>query len=175
MFPRRVRVAAAIAPMVNVPRRIITAPIRGTIIALRSLPENEGARRMKNIILFLGVFGCLIGGVNARDLGQWDAVDPGIREWYQALMQPDVPNASCCGEADAYWADEVHVRNGKTYARVTDDRPDEPRGRPHIEIGTEIEIPNNKLKWDRANPTGHGIVFLSRGGYVFCYVQPGGA
>ncbi len=77
-------------------------------------------------------------------------------------------------EADAYWADEVHVRDGKTYAKITDDRPDEPRGRPHVEIGTEIEIPNHKLKWDRANPTGHGIVFLSRNGYVFCYVQPGG-
>src|SRR6267154_2795803 len=71
-------------------------------------------------------------------------------------------------------ADEVHVRDGKTYAIITDDRPDEPRGRPHVDIGTEIEIPNNKLKWDKSNPTGHGIVFLSRGGYVFCYVQPGG-
>ena len=60
-------------------------------------------------------------------------------------MQPDVPNASCCGEADAYWADEVHVKDGKTYAVITDDRPDEPRGRPHVDIGTEIEIPNNKL------------------------------
>jgi len=113
---------------------------------------------MKLIILFLSIFGCFIAGVNARDLGQWEAVDPAIREWYQALMQPDVPTASCCGEADAYWADEVHVRDGKTY----------------VEIGTEIEIPNHKLKWDRANPTGHGIVFLSRNGYVFCYVQPGG-
>jgi hypothetical protein len=46
--------------------------------------------------------------------------------------------------------------------------------RPHIDIGTEIEIPNNKLKWDKSNPTGHGVVFLSRAGYVFCYVQPGG-
>ncbi len=111
---------------------------------------------------------------SARDLGQWDSVDPSIREWYQALMQPDVPTASCCGEADAYWADEVHVKGGKTYAIITDDRPDEPRRRPHIDIGTEIEIPNNKLKWDKSNPTGHGIVFLSRAGYVFCYVQPGG-
>jgi hypothetical protein len=84
---------------------------------------------MKHILLCLGIFGCLIGGVEARDLGQWDAVDPVVREWYQALMQPDVPNASCCGEADAYFADEVHVRDGKTYAIVTDDRPDEPRGR----------------------------------------------
>jgi hypothetical protein len=34
---------------------------------------------------------------------------------------------SCCGEADAYWADEIHVRDGKTFATITDDRPDEPR------------------------------------------------
>jgi hypothetical protein len=93
-------------------------------------------------------------------------------------MQPDAPHASCCGEADAYFADEVHVRNGKTYAVITDDRPDIPRMRPHVEIGTEVEIPDNKLKWDRSNPTGHGVVFLGSGlginRYVFCYVQPGG-
>ncbi|MBV9460861.1 MAG: hypothetical protein JO141_25610 [Bradyrhizobium sp.] len=114
-------------------------------------------------------------GAHARDLGQWESVDPAVREWYQALMQPDAPSASCCGEADAYFADEIHVRGGKIFAVITDDRPDEPRGRPHIDIGTEIEIPDHKLKWDRGNPTGHGIVFLSRDGYVFCYVQPGGA
>jgi len=50
-------------------------------------------------------------------------------------------SASCCGEADAYWADEIHVRDGKTYATITDDRPDEARGRPHIDVGTEIENP----------------------------------
>jgi hypothetical protein len=126
---------------------------------------------MKRVILGLIIFGCL-AGANARDLGQWEAVEPAIRQWYQALMQPDVPNASCCGEADAYWADEIHVREGRTYAVITDDRPDEPRGRPHVEIGTEIEIPNNKLKWDRSNPTGHGILFLSRSRFVFCFVQP---
>jgi hypothetical protein len=130
---------------------------------------------MKRIVLGVA-FGCVIGVVNARDLGQWGAInnDPAVREWYQALMQPDMPNASCCGEADAYWADEIHVKNGKTYATITDDRPDEPRMRPHIDIGTEIEIPNNKLKWDKSNPTGHGIVFLSRSGFVYCFVQPGG-
>jgi hypothetical protein len=130
--------------------------------------DPAGKRRnawMKRIILCLGIFVWLIEVASARDLGQWDAANPEIREWYQALMQPDVPNASCCGEADAYWADEVHVRDGKTYAIITDDRPDEPRGRPHVDIGTEIEIPTNKLKWDKSNPTGHGIVFLSRGGY----------
>ena len=145
--------------------------------------EGEGEMRTDHDWLyFFGLALCaLVLGLisscaaNARDLGQWDGADHDVRAWYQALMQPDVPTASCCGEADAYWADEVHVRDGKVFAIITDDRPDEPRGRPHVAVGTEIEIPNNKLKWDRSNPTGHGVVFLSRGGYVFCYVQPGGA
>jgi hypothetical protein len=58
--------------------------------------------------------------------------------------------------------------------KITDDRPDEERGRPHREIGTEFEIPQNKLKYDRSNPTGHGVIFLSRGDYVYCFVAPGG-
>ena len=53
-------------------------------------------------------------------------------------------------------------------------RPDEPRRRPHIDVGTVVEIPNHKLKWDKSNPTGHGVLFLSRAGYVYCFVQPGG-
>jgi hypothetical protein len=138
------------------------------------LPEELRSKRMRWIVLCLGIFGYLGAGASARDLGQWEGGDPEIKQWYQALMQPDVPNASCCGEADAYWADEIHVRDGRTYAIVTDDRPDEPRGRPHVDIGTEIEIPDNKLKWDKSNPTGHGIVFLSRTRYVFCYIQAGG-
>ncbi len=120
-------------------------------------------------------FELLIMPAAAHDSGQWEATDPAIRKWFQELMQPDIPTASCCGEADAYFADQIHFRDGKTYATITDDRPDAPRNRPHIDVGTEIEIPNHKLKWDRGNPTGHGIVFLSRAGYVFCYVQPGGA
>jgi hypothetical protein len=128
---------------------------------------------MKSIVFAFAVGG-LISAAPARDLGQWDEMDRAVREWYQALMQPDMPSASCCGEADAYWADEIHVKEGKTYATITDDRPDEPRRRPHIDIGKQIEIPNKKLKWDKANPTGHGIVFLSRNGEVFCFVQPGG-
>src|ERR1700689_2873638 len=128
---------------------------------------------MKRIVLCLA-FSCVMSVVQARDLGQWSGGDPAIREWNQALIQPDEPRLSCCGEADAYFADEVHVRNGKTYAIITDDRPDIPRRRPHVEIGTEVEIPDHKLKWDRSNPTGHGVVFLGRAGWVYCYVQPGG-
>lgn len=110
----------------------------------------------------------------ARDLGQWENGDPAVREWYQHLMQPDHPTSPCCGEADAYWADDIHVRDGKTFAVVTDDRDDGPLKRPHIPNGTEIEVPDYKLKWDKGNPTGHGVLFMSYSKHVFCYVQPGG-
>lgn len=111
---------------------------------------------------------------HARDLGQWETTDSTLRDWYQGLMQPDHPASSCCGEADAYFCDDYGIRNGKPSCVVTDDRPDEPRNRPHIDVGTVIEIPQQKLKWDRGNPTGHGVVFMSYAGYVFCYVQGGG-
>jgi hypothetical protein len=110
----------------------------------------------------------------ARDVGQWQNSDPAVREWYQKLMQPDIPTSPCCGEADAYWADEVHVRDGKTYAVITDDRDDGPLRRPHIPNGTEIEVPNHKLKWDSGNPTGHNVLFLSYRGWVYCFVQGSG-
>jgi len=108
---------------------------------------------------------------SAHDAGQWGNTDPAVRDWYQSLMQPDVPTLSCCGEADAYWCDDIRVREGRTFCKITDDREDAPRGRPHLEVGTEFEIPPNKLKWDKANPTGHAVVFVSRAGFVFCFVQ----
>src|SRR5713101_4082721 len=59
----------------------------------------------------------------------------------------------------------------KTYATITDDRDDAPLRRPHIDIGTEIEIPNNKLKWDKSNPTGRGIVFVNKSGYAAAIID----
>jgi hypothetical protein len=31
-----------------------------------------------------------------------------------------------------------------------------------------------KIKWDRGNPTGHGIIFIGGGDEVYCYLPPGG-
>lgn len=127
-------------------------------------------RRGASLGFVLGILAALfIGSVKAHDSSH-----PELNDWYAGLMQPDVPTASCCGEADAYWADEIHVRDGKTFATITDDRADAPLHRPHVENGTEIEIPDNKLKWDRGNPTGHGVLFLSRSGYVYCFVNGAG-
>lgn len=127
-----------------------------------------------------------------RDNGQWP--DSDTSQWYRALMQPDVPTASCCGPSDAYYCENLHTKmiiNNDTqkfephnFCTIDDDRDDKVMDRPHIDNGTEIEIPDNKLKWGdldpqrfvkmERNPTGHGIVFLSRAGYVFCYVESGG-
>lgn len=114
---------------------------------------------------------------HARDLGQWGNNDPAVTQWYRSLMQPDAPGVSCCGEADAYWCDEIHVRDGKTYCNVTDDRDDGPRMRPHIDAGTEIAIPDTKLmdgKITGGNPTGHSIAFISRSGFVYCFILNSG-
>jgi hypothetical protein len=141
--------------------------------------------------------GYLLGSHHAfgRDLGQWGNNDPEISQWYRTLMQPDSPVASCCGESDAYWCDDVfskrdHLGKVSNWCRITDDRPDAPRRRKHREIGEEHRIPDEKMKWGpndaqprkdwttgnpvELNPTGHAIIFLSSGDYVYCFVGNGG-
>ena len=70
---------------------------------------------MKRIVLGVAV-GCLMGVASARDLGQWEATDSEIVAWYRNLKMPDAPTVSCCGEADAYWADSFEVQDGKYVA-----------------------------------------------------------
>lgn len=112
-----------------------------------------------------------------RDLGQWEATPSDVKQWYKTLMQPDIPDISCCGEADAYWADSFMTEEGKTIAIITDTRDDGPLARPHIEPGTRIVVPEHKLKYDQGNPTGHGVIFVNGRSplwNVLCYVTPGG-
>jgi hypothetical protein len=103
----------------------------------------------------------------ARDYGQWGDQPAYLREWFQKLMQPDNPHMSCCGEADAFEADSFEVRGDQYVAIITN-------GKGVIPNGTRIPVPNQKMKWDEGNPTGHGIIFIGSGGQVFCYVTPGG-
>jgi hypothetical protein len=125
------------------------------------------------IILF---FLLPIGSLRAHDHDH-----PELDEWYATLMQPDAPQVSCCGKADAYWCDDYYARDGKAYCKITDDRDDRPLSRPHIPVGTEIEVPTNKLKWDKSNPTGHAVIFVRGGSWdpstftVFCFVQSSGS
>jgi hypothetical protein len=43
-----------------------------------------------------------------------------------------------------------------------------------IQNGSRISVPNAKMKWDKGNPTGHGIIFIGDRGQIYCYVTPGG-
>jgi hypothetical protein len=103
----------------------------------------------------------------ARDNGQWENQPTSVRRWFQELMQPDDPYVSCCGEADAFEADKFEVSGDRYVAIITN-------GKGIIPNGTRIPVPNQKLKWDQGNPTGHGIIFIGAGGQVYCYVTPGG-
>jgi hypothetical protein len=110
----------------------------------------------------------------ARDNGQWEATDEARSQWFRSLKQPDNPRVSCCGEADAYYADSFEVEGDHYVAVITDERDDTLLGRPHIAPGTRIMVPNHKMKWDAGNPTGHGVIFVGARGHVHCYVAPGG-
>ena len=119
--------------------------------------------------VWAAVFVLSICKAPARDLGQWEGVDPLTRQWFNGLMQPDNPNLSCCGLADAYWADSYEVKGDQYVAIITDTRDDIKLGRAqHIEAGTRVTVPNHKIKWDRSNPTGHGIIFICICAEDFC-------
>lgn len=128
--------------------------------------------RLASAGLFL--FSLMANGTQARDFGQWGDADAEIAQWYAGLRQPDNPKQSCCGEADAYFADQIVVEGDKVFAIITDDRPDGPLGRQHVPVGTRIEVPAHKYKFDAGNPTGHTIIFLSLSLNVYCFVQNGG-
>ncbi len=111
----------------------------------------------------------ITANATARDGPQWADQDPRIKEWFENLKQPDHPRQSCCGEADAYEADRFEVEGDHYVAIVTGHR-----AATDIPIGARIPVPNQKMKFDAGNPTGHGIIFIGTRGQVFCYVTPAG-
>ena len=125
-------------------------------------------------MLKLLLLGVTVSVVPVRDYGQWDESRQEVRRWYQTLMQPDEPFKSCCGEADAYEADEFEVAGDQYVAIITNGAGDERFGKPDIPNGTKIVVPNTKVKWDRGNPTGHGIIFIGKANQVYCYITPSG-
>jgi hypothetical protein len=141
-------------------------PLRGTLTTMPKLAlELVGGLIYAMAVLFM------LLPASARDNGQWENTDPVISQWFQGLRRPDYPQSPCCGEADAYWADGVEIKDGQVIAIITDTRLDEPLGREHVPVGTRFVVPPEKLKWDRGNPTGHIIIFLnSIDRVVYCYI-----
>lgn len=75
--------------------------------------------------------------------------------------------ANCCGQADAYEADDWEFdADGNTVAVLTCNEPSDCEaipGKTPIQAGTRIKIPTNKIMTPGkpVNDTGHGWVFLS--------------
>jgi hypothetical protein len=113
------------------------------------------------------------------------AHDPDHHEddaWYQSIKIPDL-GVSCCGVGDAYFCNHMRVVDGtRTVCTITDTRDDASRGRPHVPVGTMVEIPNEKLVRDeeakKGNPTGQGVIWMKPSMYaptgynVYCYMMP---
>src|ERR1700756_3620354 len=144
------------------------APERAGGFAADRLAERSGKRglAMKRLAV-TAIVTLMTLPTLARDNGQWGGVDPAVRQWFQSLRQPDHPRLSCCGEADAFEADNFEVENDHYVAVITD-------GEGVIPNGTRIAVPNWKMKFDSGNPTGHGIIFIGTQGQIYCYVTPGG-
>lgn len=101
---------------------------------------------------------------------------PDLSAYFRSLMMPDQPSRSCCGEADAYFADETEAcrpSDGESCALVaivTDTRPDAPRGRRHIAPGTRYAVPQSKVRRvPIPNPTDRNLLFVAPADNVLCW------
>jgi hypothetical protein len=74
--------------------------------------------------------------------------------WFNSLMKPDFPLSSCCGVADQYYVKEYQPsrQDGVAFRAIvtTHDGQSE----------FAIDVPKQKVIWDRVNPTGHGVIFI---------------
>lgn len=107
------------------------------------------------------------------------------QRWVSTAQRPDYRGASCCGEADAYLADEFEIKDGQLYAILSEDYPAPPPytdengetypSSPTFSKGQRILIPPEKInraREDGGNPSGHGVVFMTASGVVLCWFGP---
>jgi hypothetical protein len=121
-----------------------------------------------------------LSSARAGDAGFYDATrmneaDRLVLAWFKEKAVQ-----MCCGEADAFEADDFDQKDGEYIAIVTDGKAN--MWRPGLPNGTRIRVPNSQIRWMPRNPTGHGVLFVRRGWnaavpgsiYVYCYFPPTG-
>jgi hypothetical protein len=101
--------------------------------------------------------------------------DSALGKWFGSLLRPDrppeVPLASCCGEGDAYEADDYKDMGDHYHVVITDGSekrfPDGSRRIP-IPNGLAFDVPKDRpgqkgkvTPPQDGNPTGHAQLFLS--------------
>ena len=94
-----------------------------------------------------------------------------IQAWYAHVQQPQY-TTPCCGEADAYWADEAEVVGDDYVVTITDARV-VPK-RPDLN-GRKVVVPPERVDpKHQGNPTGHTIIFMRPDGWVYCFFPNSG-
>ncbi len=85
-----------------------------------------------------------------------------LSDWFENLNRFEHSigmMVSCCEEYDAVYADQWRVDElGQLFATVTGAGP---RNHWWAPIGREYYISDYKIVWNRGNPTGHSILFVS--------------
>lgn len=123
----------------------------------------------------------------ARPSQRWAQASPERQEFFKGAVMPALPPSqrpqSCCDATDAYETDEFDTKDGQLYAILTCNDPENcPADRddgdggtfPSLPNGTRVLIPSDRIlpPHQPENRTGHGWVFISQGGKVFCYSLP---
>jgi hypothetical protein len=88
-------------------------------------------------------------------------------QWFNSLMKPDFPLSSCCGVADEYYVKEYQLskQDGIAFRAIVITHD----GRSEF----AIDVPKEKVIWNRVNPTGHGVIFIENNDWVskvVCFV-----
>ena len=77
-------------------------------------------------------------------------------EWFRSLHRQDGRN--CCAEYDAVWAEWVGTENGMYVVEITGGGPRDHEWAP---IGRRYLVGQEFIVWNRGNPLGRPIMFLS--------------
>lgn len=135
----------------------------------------------KILLIILGIIVAavlLFGGAlyNAAHGKNWDddpSIAANIKTWYTNAQPNESGRGSCCGEADAYWADDHEIVDGNYIVTITDERNIQGRIPRN---GQKIVIPSEKIdKKMQGNPTGHTVVFINTSHFVLCFFPDWGA
>lgn len=126
---------------------------------------------------FLAILLIMVSLAHARS----DFAAPDMSEYYESLKQPD-NGYSCCGEGDAYFADETEEcpvvgDECVLVAIITDTRPNKivlKNGltiyRRAVPVGTRVPVPRAKVRRHPIpNPTDHNVIFLNAANGAICW------
>lgn len=98
-----------------------------------------------------------VGSAYAVDNGQYENVDPAVREWFRGVRAPS--GVPCCDIADGHRT-QFKVEDDKLMALIED---------------KWVPVPPESIVKGSRNPTGDAVIWWVRQGegyYVRCFVLP---